>query len=160
MDEQTKLFWTRLIGSRLTLPASGEFFITGVNCNSIYVSKSGEESTYKISIDGVKTDVKADENSFLKILEEDTHLNRGEVLQMPKTRKGEYKEFRFLHIYFRNVIMRRTLESSAAIYGKDHATTLHIVKTLRNWIKIDRSFREKYQNTINYMKEIKEDAFD
>ena len=162
MGAYTKKYLKWMVGARVYHPSLGEFVVTGVNCDYLFVRRNGEESISRMSIDGLKirqfpggTDV---ENQFLKVLEEESGMSFDDVKNQYKTRKREYKEFRYFHLLFRNKIMRLSLAQTAEVYKKDHATTLHDIKTLINFYNTDKGFQKYYNNTIQFILTLDENA--
>lgn len=164
MTETEKKKWLRMVGGTIEHPAMGEFIVTGVNCNSLFVKRQGEESIYKMNISSIKVKElpggKDYEKSFLKVLETESGITFSKIREDTKFRGRDAVEFRQIHMTFRHKCMRLSLALSAEPYGKDHATALHAVKTVRNFATTDKIFIRKYTETINFIKEINADAFE
>lgn len=66
-----------------------------------------------------------------------------------KTRKREIAQSRQMHMAIRFKLIKNeaeSLEKVGAIYGKDHATVLHAIKTVKNALHgFDIPFRERYR---------------
>ena len=63
-----------------------------------------------------------------------------------KTRKREIVICRQLIMYFLKKFNRKqTLAEIGSVYGKDHATVLHAIKTVNNLIDTDKSFSCKVE---------------
>lgn len=61
-----------------------------------------------------------------------------------KTRKREFSEPRQLAMYFIRLNTKLHSTSIGKLFGKDHATVLHAVKTISDLINIDKAFKTKY----------------
>lgn len=69
--------------------------------------------------------------------------NPEEVKKFNKTRKQPYVEIRQVSMLLFVKKLKMTVAESGAYFGKDHATTIHAIKTVENLIQTDRKFREK-----------------
>lgn len=106
-----------------------------------------------------KPDYSDREDEFVRILESESGISREQAQIQYKSRKGTLVEFRNLHMLFRNSIMKLSLSFSGSIYKKDHATTLHAKKKLSEWFQNDKCFRSMYSETIKFITDLNEDAF-
>ena len=165
MDVKTQNYLSSLIEAKISNPALGNFIITGINKDGLIIKREGEESSFKMNLIYIKTnsnttcEIPEPEKSLIAILEQETGLSYSDVKKNYKTRKIDYKEFRFFHLMFRNKVMGYSLDLAGKEYKKDHATVLHANKTLESWHETDKSFREKYKNAIEYILDLNEDAF-
>lgn len=156
--------WNNLIGSTVLLLTGKTAKIVSYNNSYLKVICKGEQSITSIKPEEIITLVKKPDYSdmedvFVRILESETGISKEEAKMKHKVRKGELVEFRYLHMLFRNAIMGLSLSLSGAIYHKDHATTLHAKKKLSEWFQNDKCFRSMYSETIKFITDLNEDAF-
>ena len=71
---------------------------------------------------------------------------RQEILKC-NTRKKEVVEARQLVFYFAKEVykLRYSLAEIAAKYSRDHATCVHSIKTINNYLETDKEFRKNFQ---------------
>jgi chromosomal replication initiation ATPase DnaA len=81
------------------------------------------------------------EEEFISIIYEIFNVTQEEMLNTT-CRKRELVNPRQLHIYIRRCFYKMSLAVSASVYGKDHATALHIVTVINNLIETNRLYRE------------------
>jgi chromosomal replication initiation ATPase DnaA len=62
-----------------------------------------------------------------------------------RTRKVEVVEARSTLVYYRNQKLKQTQAKSAGEYGLEHSSTDSIVKRVNRWLKVDKSFTEKFE---------------
>lgn len=53
------------------------------------------------------------------------------------------------HMFLLNRVANMSLSMAGEVYGKDHATVLHTVKTLCNQRHFNKAFRMQFQNVID-----------
>ena len=63
-----------------------------------------------------------------------------------KTRRREYVEARAMYYMLLREKGRMTLSDIAKTLDKDHATVLHAIKSLRNWMSYDTNMKSIYAN--------------
>lgn len=107
-----------------------------------------------------KDNLSEGEDEFLNIIQEELNLKFEDVVQIPKYRKSEYVKFRMLHMLFRKQVLKMSLWRSGLIYGKDHCTVLHALKTMSNFYHTDKFFRRDFPNTIGYILSNNKNAFE
>lgn len=107
-----------------------------------------------------KDNLSEKEDEFLNIIQEELNLKFEDVVQIPKYRKSEYVKFRMLHMLFRKQVLKMSLWRSGLIYGKDHCTVLHALKTMSNFYHTDKFFRRDFPNTIGYILSNNKNAFE
>lgn len=156
--------WSNLIGATVLLKRGKIAKLEGFNDSYLKVICKGEQSITSIKPEEIITLVKKPDYSdmedvFVRILESETGISKEEAKMKHKVRKGELVEFRYLHMLFRNAIMGLSLSLSGAIYHKDHTTTLHARKKLSEWFQNDKCFRSMYSETIKFITDLNEDAF-
>lgn len=76
-----------------------------------------------------------------------------------KTRKTEHKEARQWHMFFALRIQKMSTTKAGALYGKDHATTIHSRNKILDWVQGDRPFQFKYAEVIKEAKEYNSKIF-
>ncbi len=64
------------------------------------------------------------------------------------TTKREYVEARQIVIYLAKTKLKWTFEQAGAIYGKDHATAMYAVRTIKGLLETNKSFRDKVSGLI------------
>lgn len=156
--------WNNLIGSTVLLLTGKTAKIVSYNNSYLKVICKGEQSITSIKPEEIislvkKPDYSDREDEFVRILESESGISREQAQIQYKSRKGTLVEFRNLHMLFRNSIMKLSLSFSGSIYKKDHATTLHAKKKLSEWFQNDKCFRSMYSETIKFITDLNEDAF-
>ena len=79
-------------------------------------------------------------------------VTENEIMKSINSRKRKYVEPRqvvmaLYHKGHKNV----TAEEAGSLYGKDHSTCLHAVKTVDNLLKVDIYFVKKYTDVLDFV---------
>lgn len=67
------------------------------------------------------------------------------------SRKRELVAARQLHMSFANLSLKRSLVLSGIMYGKDHSTVIHSIKTIKNLIETDKNYRTQFRELFEKM---------
>lgn len=67
-----------------------------------------------------------------------------------KTKDQEILVPRQMCMYLAHLYSKKSLAEIGRYFGKDHATVLHSSKKIKDYLYIDKSFREKWLPLINY----------
>jgi len=67
-----------------------------------------------------------------------------DVIKYNTCRKREYVLIRQITMSLLLLKNKRSLTYAAGYFSKDHSTTIHSVKTVKNLMETDRDFKEKY----------------
>lgn len=157
METAVRNYWLRQIGARVMHPTMGEFTIINLNCEYLYAQKPGETSVYKLRPNELivtQPPKEVNEKLFIKTLEDESGQKIEVVTKNCKKRDRPLVEFRNLHVTFRNQCMKLSQEQAGSIYGKDHATTIHAIKSVSEWFATDKLFRQKYFQTLGFILDI------
>jgi len=70
-----------------------------------------------------------------------------------KCRKQEFKDARFIAMYFCKLYTKWTLERIGMYFNyRNHATVLHSIKSVKNWMETDKQFRQNVYKIRNQIK--------
>ena len=69
-------------------------------------------------------------------------------LKNHKSRKRELVIVRQWHLFMLKRIGKLSLSTAGSLYGKDHATVMHAIKSICNLREFDRNFQYTYEEVI------------
>lgn len=93
------------------------------------------------------------ENEIINLICKCSDVTKEELLNKEhfKNRKRELVTARQLHMSFVKLSLRKSQKASGAIYGKDHATVIHSIKTIKNLVETDKNYRIQFSELFEKM---------